>query len=290
MVKEAKRVTSGRGGWIAALLLVVVAVVGYFLWTGSKEAPPPPVAGVEVPAPPPPPLPDVPAEPGTASGLIEPAPGYPPPQPEPEDDVEPLPALDESDAALQSALAGLPGLGEHLRLLISGNLVRRIVVTVDNLPGERLPIARAPLRQAEGAFRVTAETGAFTIAADNAARYTPYVRLAEAVPAQALVALYARFYPLFQEAYEELGYPSARFNDRLVAVIDHVVAAPEISGPIELVQPKIRYLFADPRLEALSAGQKIMIRMGPENARKIKAKLREIRALLAAGGERPAAD
>lgn len=37
------------------------------------------------------------------------------------------------------------------------------------------------------------------------------------------------------------------------------------------------YMFADPELEARSAGQKILIRTGPANANAIKAKLGEIR-------------
>ncbi|HQU43635.1 MAG TPA: DUF3014 domain-containing protein, partial [Pirellulales bacterium] len=41
------------------------------------------------------------------------------------------------------------------------------------------------------------------------------------------------------------------FNDRLVSVIDHLLAAPEPAGPVALVQPKIIYKFADPQLESL---------------------------------------
>jgi hypothetical protein len=50
------------------------------------------------------------------------------------------------------------------------------------------------------------------------------------------------------------------------------------------VQPKVLYEFADPALEALPSGQKILLRMGPENAARVKAKLREIRALVAKEG------
>ncbi|MEJ2700374.1 MAG: DUF3014 domain-containing protein, partial [Desulfuromonadales bacterium] len=64
--------------------------------------------------------------------------------------------------------------------------------------------------------------------------------------------------------------------------IDHLLAAPEVQGPIRVVRPSVRYKFADPDLEALSAGQKILIRMGPDNAAKVKAKLREIRQELTA--------
>jgi hypothetical protein len=39
----------------------------------------------------------------------------------------------------------------------------------------------------------------------------------------------------------------------------------------------VLYQFADPELERRSAGQKVMMRMGADNARRVKAKLREIR-------------
>ena len=115
------------------------------------------------------------------------------------------------------------------------------------------------------------------ISPGNSARYAAYVRIAQAVNAPKLVDAYVRFYPLFQRAYEELGYPKGYFNDRLIETLDDLLAAPDIKGPIKLTQPKVMYEFADPALEARSAGQKIMIRMGGENAARVKAKLREIR-------------
>jgi hypothetical protein len=87
---------------------------------------------------------------------------------------------------------------------------------------------------------------------------------------------------LFQQAYQELGYPKKQFNDRLVEVIDDLLEAPEAQPPIKLVRPKVMYEFDDPELEDLSAGQKLLVRMGPENAAVLKAKLREIRRELVA--------
>lgn len=118
----------------------------------------------------------------------------------------------------------------------------------------------------------------------NAARYAAYVKLVRAVDAAKLVSVYVGFYPLFQQAYEELGYPKAYFNDRLVEATDDLLAAPELAGPIKLAQPGVLFEFADPDLEARSAGQKIMIRMGRDNAVQVKAKLREIRQLVTGGG------
>ena len=95
---------------------------------------------------------------------------------------------------------------------------------------------------------------------------------------KALAVVYERLYPLFQHAYEDLGYPGKYFNDRLVEVIDHLLQTPEVAAPIPLLQPRVFWEYADPALENRSAGQKLLIRMGPQNARIIKAKLREFRA------------
>jgi hypothetical protein len=53
-----------------------------------------------------------------------------------------------------------------------------------------------------------------------------------------------------------------------------------VQGPVALVQPRVFYEYKDRDLEARSAGQKLLIRMGPANAAVVKAKLRELRATL----------
>ena len=104
-----------------------------------------------------------------------------------------------------------------------------------------------------------------------------------ALDTQQVVAVYKHLYPLFQEAYQGLGYPRAYFNDRLVEVIDHLLTTPPVSGQIYLIQPKALYLYADPALEELSAGRKILIRCGPENAAQVKAMLHKYRRRLTTG-------
>ena len=116
-----------------------------------------------------------------------------------------------------------------------------------------------------------------SIARDNAGRYATYVDAAEAIDTKRLVGFYVRLYPLLQQAYVELGYPGGYFNDRLVSVIDHLLAAPEPKPPVYVSQPRIMFEFADPDLEELSAGQKILVRVGIDNELRLKAKLREIR-------------
>jgi hypothetical protein len=67
-----------------------------------------------------------------------------------------------------------------------------------------------------------------------------------------------------------------------VQVIDSLSNAPEPVGPIALVRPNVMYTFADPALESRPAGQKLLIRMGPDNAAAVKAKLAELRAAITA--------
>jgi len=166
-------------------------------------------------------------------------------------------------------------------MFIFKDLIRRLVVTIDNLPRSKLPQRDLPVPPLAGEFEVKQQGGGRAeIDAANYRRYDGYVSLIESLDANELAEVYFRYYPLFQQAYADLGYPHAYFNDRLVAAIDDLLAAPRVDGPVALVQPAVMYKYADPKLEALSAGQKLMLRIGPENAERIKAKLRDLRQAL----------
>jgi hypothetical protein len=195
----------------------------------------------------------------------------------------PLPALADSDASAHEALARVFGSASFEQLFQPQDIVRHVVATVDNLPRKSVAQRLIPLKPVPGPLRAAGPEGSIVIGPDNAARYTPYVRALQAVDSAKLVAIYVHFYPLFQQAYAELGYPSRYFNDRLFEVIDHLLAAPEPKGPIALTQPKVLYEFADPALQDLSAGQKMLVRMGPENEATVKAKLRELKRALTRG-------
>ena len=189
-----------------------------------------------------------------------------------------LPPLANSDRDVQASLDGLFG-GSIDAFLIPQNLIRRFVVTVDNLPRKKVALQLRPLKPVQGELVTSSDSEGreLTLSAENHARYTPVVNLLRNVEAAQLASLYRRYYPLLQEAYADLGYPDGYFNDRLVEVIDHLLATPEIDGPIHLTRPSVYYQFADPALEERSEGQKLLLRMGSGNAALIKDKLRELR-------------
>jgi hypothetical protein len=197
----------------------------------------------------------------------------------PEKQATPLTALNASDDAIKAALRTLWGHGTF-GLLRFDNFIHRVVATIDNLPRRELAERLRPAVPAPGQFRTAGKADALVVSPQNFPRYSPHIQLAKAADARTLVRIYVKFYPLFQQAYEDLGYPNGYFNDRLIEVIDHLVAAPALPDHARLQQPKVFYQFADSDLEQRSAGEKILMRVGNENAVVIKAKLREIRAEL----------
>jgi hypothetical protein len=192
----------------------------------------------------------------------------------------PLPPLDDSDADVLGGLTELFGQPAVMQHLVPQRIVRNIVVTIDNAPRQQMTLNQRPIRATQGVLVTAGADDTLVLSPENYARYDAFVTVARSVDAKTLVALYRGLQPLFQQAYEELGNPNASFNDRLVEVIEHLLATPNVPGEIRLVQPSVYYKYADERLEKLSAGQKLLIRMGPTNAAAIKAKLRDIQAEL----------
>jgi len=269
--RDSESSRSSRWGWALALLLTLIGGAAgiYYFWPPPAPVPeaPAPAPVAEKPAP-------APAEPAIRHPLETPT----------AEAAQGLPSLDNSDSMMRDALTGLLGAKPFNAFVYPASLVRRIVATVDNLPRASAPTRVLPWQPVPGSLVTAGEGNEIAIDARNAARYEPYVRVAQRIDSRALVRRYVDSYPLFQRAYEELGYPGRYFNDRLIEAIDDLLGAPELPAPAKLSQPKVLYEFADPELQRRSAGQKLMMRIGRENETKLKEKLREIRAELAAAG------
>jgi hypothetical protein len=193
----------------------------------------------------------------------------------------PLPAINDSDATMQAELSKLFATPPVESLLIPKHIVQNFVATVNSLDGQLVPLRLWPLVHVPKLPLVTRGLdGSVALSPDNARRYAPYIAVLNGLDVSAAVKLYLRYYPLLQQAYIELGYPDRYFNDRFIAVLDHLLATPDVTGPIRLVQPKVLYEYADAKLENRSSGQKLLIRMGTDNAAVVKAKLKELRDAL----------
>jgi Protein of unknown function (DUF3014) len=251
---------------VAAAVVVVAAGTWYFLQSRHAAPPREPVAAQSPPAEPP----------------AEPAIQHPLPGGEASASKGPLPSLADSDAALSDALGQVVGLATVKDYLLPEGIIRRLVVTIDNLPRQKVAVQKRPTSAVAGSFVANGDELHASLDPKNFARYQPMVAVIAKLDMQQVAAVYIRFYPLFQQAYQDLGYPNGYFNDRLVQVIDSLLATPQPTGPIALVRPNVMYVFADPALESRPAGQRLLIRMGPDNAAVIKTKLDELRAAITA--------
>ncbi len=243
---------------------------------------------------------EAPAEPVPAAETVEPAPPAEPRYPIQEPEPEPAPAEPESQAAetpARPAAPALPPLEESDEpftesveqllpeagdpaLELRDRLIRKIVATVDGLEREGLPERVRPMEPVPGSFRVSGKVDGdlYILSPANYERYDGLVNAAAEIDLSRAADLYRRYYRLFQQAWAELGYPDSYFNDRLVVVIDQLLATPDVADPVRLVRPHVLYRYENPVLEGLSSGQKLLIRMGPDNRATVKTLLRQFRA------------
>jgi hypothetical protein len=258
--------------WGSAAVVVLGLAVAFYYYRYYANAPvvPKPAA----------PSPPVAAQPANEPEVRNPV-------PEGAAAEKPLPPLKESDSDVQQALSSIAGADGIAKFLVPEHLVRHIVVTVDNLPRKKVAVELRPVKPTPGDTVAATQGDVTTLSEANYERYAPVMRMVQSMDTQSLADTYFRLYPLFQQAYEDLGYPGQYFNDRLVEVIDDMLRAPDVQGPVQLMQPKVFYEYADPKLEGLSAGQKLLIRMGPKNEAIAKAKLRELRKAVASRPEQP---
>jgi hypothetical protein len=248
-------------GSAAVVVLGLLGAVYYYKYHGA--VPPPPEKTEPLPAATP--APQAATEPAIRNPVPVPA------------DTKPLPPLQQSDPDVRESLVGVFGARSISQFLVPENVVRHIVVTVDNLPRKKVAAELRPIKPTPGRTVTAAQGDITTLGSANFERYAPLIKVVRSTDTAVLTSVYFKLYPLFQQSYEDLGYPGQYFNDRLVEVIDDMLRAPDVQGPIELTQPKVFYEYADPKLESLSAGQKVLLRMGPAHEAIMKAKLREFR-------------
>jgi hypothetical protein len=261
------------------VLIVLAAVLAGVFWYYREDILPlaeepvvmPPVPVVEEA-----PAPKTPMHPLAPSKPLEPT----------ERELVPLPPLDDSDSYFLLALIDAFGL-DVKQVLVKEALVDKFVATVDNLTRSHVAEKIRPVVRLSGLIVVDAKDndGQFELSPKNYKRYDSLVSLIANADLEVIAAMYRRFYPLFQESYVQLGYPYGYFNDRVVQVIDHLLTTPEPNEPIRLVRPHVLYEYADAELEALSSGQKLLLRMGKQHAETIKQVLRGLRALIAQSPE-----
>jgi len=269
---------------VGAIIIVILAVV---FWPSKEEAPVTPEPEVIESEP------EVPSEP-EAPEVFETKPAPPPIELEESDEVAPMPEpvepspepLDVSDPAIKAALLDISSANDATvnRMMVNEGLLQRFVVSVTNLANDEMAPNHQLLTPPEKPFRVYSQAGKQWIDAASYKRYTPYVDMLESFDSEALLDVYAVYKDDIQAKYAEIGDPDRDFNRVLKEAIDQLLDTPEVPVPVEVSTDSVAYKYTDPRLENLNGPQKQLLRTGPDNMRRIKAKLREMKVLLEKNG------
>ena len=256
--------------------LVLAAIAAIFLWPSEPE----PVISVPAPKVEEPAIEPI-VEKQTESIIPEVA------EPEPEIIADPIPEpepepqpLDTSDGTVKTKLLGLSDYDAFARLLINDALLERFVIMTNTLAEEEIASNNRILNNPEKPFRTFRQADKEWIDPASYKRYSPYVEVFESLETSSLLQLYQEYKPAIEEIYAEIGNPSDSFDEKLAAAIDVLLDTPEVPVPVEVFTDSVMYKFADRNLESLTAPQKQLLRTGPENMRRVKAKLREIKESL----------
>jgi len=271
-------------GVIAGLLLFVATI----LFLGVDDEPAPvlretlPVSAVRPPAPVPVDVPEPVVTPVVETPATEPEPVVVVEEPLPEPEPDPLPGLNDSDRFVQAELGELDNANAVLRQLASAQIIRKFVVLVDGMSRGDIPDRDLPVAALQTEMTVNEQgENLFLLDPVSYNRFNLLVNTFAAIDSTTIVEKLTEWDPLFEAAYAELGYPDRTFDMALNQAIGNFLQARVPAGDITLTRPSVHYHFADPALESLSDLEKLLIRMGPENAATVQRKVRDISNRLA---------
>jgi hypothetical protein len=188
----------------------------------------------------------------------------------------PLPALRDSDDWFRKKLRELSSSPKFADWMKISDLIRRITAAVDNIAHGMSPRAHLKFMTPNKSFTVVKKGEEFYINSQSYRRYDLIADAFSSLDAKGMAWIFREAKPLFQEAYRELGYPDQDFQETLIQAVKELLGTPIVKGNIIVVQGVTTYQMVDDKLEDLDDAQKDLLRMGPQNMRKVQDKLREI--------------
>ncbi len=245
------------GGIVVALLIIAALT----FWPESDESPVPAgaPAAEEVEAPEPVPQAEIPAP---ADEEMQSLPDTPAASVEAPVPAEILPPLAMSDDWVREALATWP---VPEGVLQREALLARLVVVLVNASEGAVPHREVAFLAPDQAFRAREfDDDRYVLDPVSYRRFDGYMNALEAVPPREMARFLRRAEPLLVAALAQLGEERTP-EELLRGALARIDALPKLPSRIELVRPKVMYLYADPELESLPAFEKQVLRIGPDN-------------------------
>jgi hypothetical protein len=189
---------------------------------------------------------------------------------------------------VRELLRGLSSDAEFLRWLSAEDLIRRFVSATSAIAEGQSPRVQLSFLAPTGGFRVVRRAGHTVMAPESHARFNGIANALASVDTRGVQRVYQELKPLLDAAHAELASPGRTFEQELAQAIGRLTSVAVPSGMIELTPKGALYSYADPQLEALGGAEKHLLRMGPENMRKVQTKLSEFASALGLPSSRQA--
>jgi hypothetical protein len=248
------------GWWVlAAVLIAAAAIAAFIAFRHRPSAPVPAVERAQTPKPENRPLG------GDAAPIV-------------------LPPLNETDTLVRELVKKISSHPRIAAWLATNDLIRSFTIAVTNVAEGKTPARQLPMVRPSSGFRILERGGNLIIDPRSYERYDALAAAAASMDADGSARLYATLKPRIEEASRELGV--SPFDRRFERTIVLLLSTPVVDGPIRVEPRGIGYGFADPKLEALTGGQKQLLRMGPRNMRVVQTSLRAIALALGIPAER----
>lgn len=243
-----------RWPWVAGTAIALLSVAVWFFF--FREAAPP-----------------EPVEPAATESLAEPEPGTGEMEQAP---IVDLPALADSDEWMRAVVGQLSSHPQVVEWLMTDELIRRFTAAVDNVAEGNSPRRQVDFMVPDDSFEAVSAGSRTVVAEDSYDRFDGMIGVVESFDTRGTAELYRSLEPLLDESYRELGYPDRDFEQTLIRAVNTLLSTPIVEGEVELTEKVSSFEYADPRLEALSDAQKQFLRLGPDNLRRLQAKVREL--------------
>jgi hypothetical protein len=183
----------------------------------------------------------------------------------------------EGDDLLRQQLAAAGAKPILLKMLSDQQPLEVSAALIDGLSHGIILRKFLPARPLSEPFGVVAEDDGIYMSTASYLRFDGFADAVAKLDIGVLVNTFHMLRPVYEQVYGYLGLNPDDFDNAVIRTLDLVLATPEIGEPIALKPKAVLYLYATPALEGLPDVQKQLLRMGPDNIRRIKQQAQSLR-------------
>lgn len=171
--------------------------------------------------------------------------------------------------------------GKALKQFVAGNyVVERTVAIIDALRRGEVPYKLLPVAKPANAFPISDNGLRVTMDPAGFSRYDRFANWVNSLKVDAIVAAFNDYESVATTALSNMGVTDFDVRGAALAATTQILATPTLPDDVELMRNEANWVYMDPELESLTALQKQVLRMGPENAELVQQKARELRGAL----------